>query len=263
VILNESYTGNLKAAKFSLSHDHERMERYVILDKDVPVPSAMMDYNEYHSKYNGHPQFILLPDNDIEYLTELCHIANRTPSMIDFLSEDVVSAFAACRFPDRAKHSAYYDRYSLKTIIHQLKPESISKLVIATGLFHSTGIWKENQESLYLNGKIAIQDLLVFREDIYDIIYAATRSFSHSGSGLELKVMENVRKGRYALKGMPDNEEKLLENIGISKLHIEIMKNAYYMFPKAHCISELRIELKLIWFWLNYPELYEGINLLH
>ena len=258
-ILHESYTGDMKAVRVSLSHVPSIMVRYLILDQNEHVPAVSLDYNEFHQKYGKHTQYSITPSNSVQYLTELSRLTNRTPSMIDFLSKEVISAFAEGRFPDRIKFSAHYDRYSLKTILQQLNPGNFTELAIAVGLFHSTCVWKENQEKLYLNGEICLKDLLVFREDVYDLVSAATRSFTHSGNGLELRVMENVRKGHYAFRGMPENEERLLKEIGISKLHIEIMKNTGYMFPKAHCISELQIELKLIWFWLHYTDLYNRV----
>lgn len=116
---------------------------------------------------------------------------------------------------------------------------TFSLLLQLCGLMHGTSIWEENGEILVKNGSVDIMDLAAFRDDIILKIQQSGLLSSCAGQGLAVRIMNEVRRGRYHIKGMSEEDAHLLEELGMPNWFIEHIKKIAYAFPKDHTIEFL------------------------
>ena len=252
-ILTEYYSDIAKVARIEINGDmFGNTAYYVLINKDETSPKHTIEPKEYFDRYRNHIKFIFIAHDNVEFINKLCRLTNRIPSMIDIQYNDIIPVHQQMMISK--KYDIREKQY--KSVLESIQPHCFSEMLMTEGLLRSTGAWENNQQPLYENGNIKLANMLIFREDIYDMISSSLKDFTNSGTGLEMRIMENVYKGRYALYGMPDNERQLLRDIGINDMYIEIMTNIFYMFPKAHCIASLKADLLLTWFMINHRDIY-------
>lgn len=61
--------------------------------------------------------------------------------------------------------------------------------------------------------------------------------------GQVFDIRENVRMGRYARTGMPEETERLLLDCEVPGWYVESMKKIKYLFPKTNLITQAKREL--------------------
>ena len=114
------------------------------------------------------------------------------------------------------------------------------------GLEHGTGIWENNGEALARDGKAHLCDLAAFREDVWHQVLSRMTPQNGSGIGFPLKVMNNVRMGRYARMGMDAETRRALEELGVPSWYLEHISRIRYQFPKGHTAAYVISELAQI-----------------
>ena len=93
-----------------------------------------------------------------------------------------------------------------------------------------------------------------FREDVYNRILSYTKAYNIPGDSLAVKIMDCTRRGIYSRKGMDAETEHVLKTIGIPYYYIEFLKHTVYLFPKSHSFAYTHTILRLMWFWMHYPD---------
>ena len=95
------------------------------------------------------------------------------------------------------------------------------------------------------------KDIFTCREDVWylltDAIMKMMEVMPEVNGQFALKVMEDTRKGRYALGKMKEETEHTLQNLGISDYWITQMKETQYLPPKADMIIRLLDEMRAVW----------------
>ena len=91
--------------------------------------------------------------------------------------------------------------------------------------------------------RMAFEDVLTFREDVYDLLRQHTPPKQRQENGLPWAISEDVRKGKYVAQGMP----KLIENylrkqLRIPAHYIESMKHIQYLPRKGDCVGRWMME---------------------
>ena len=97
-------------------------------------------------------------------------------------------------------------------------------------------------------------DVGIFREDVYSKILSYTKAYNITDDSLAVKIMNCTRRGIYSRKGMDAETEHVLKTIGVPYYYIEFLKHTVYMFPKSHSFAYTYTILRLMWFWMNYPD---------
>ena len=114
-----------------------------------------------------------------------------------------------------------------------------------------TGIWEANGEYLIQEKAIRIRELIAYREDVWKKVISRIADGGSSGFGLPLKIMEELRLGRYSRTGMDRAMEQMLLSIGVPMWYIGHMQKVVYAFPKSHCIAGTLTELRIAWYNKN------------
>ena len=94
-------------------------------------------------------------------------------------------------------------------------------------------------------------DLFTCREDVFELLRAATKPEHGIGTGFAAMIMKQTRQGKYAARGMDAKTERLLRELGISDQWIGQMKHTFYLPAKADLIQRLTDELTLAWYELT------------
>lgn len=111
------------------------------------------------------------------------------------------------------------------------------------GLRLATDAWTGAERDAVERGRMAFEDVLTFREDVYDLLRQHTPPKQRRENGLPWAISEEVRKGKYAAQGMP----KLIENylrkqLRVPAHYIESMKHIQYLPRKGDCVARMMFE---------------------
>lgn len=91
---------------------------------------------------------------------------------------------------------------------------------------------------------ISITELIYCREDVYSFLQNKIQlKYGADLSGIAYDIKEQVRKGIYSHKAMPEDIEKLLYESEVPRWYIESMKKIRYLFPKTQLIAALKREI--------------------
>lgn len=124
-----------------------------------------------------------------------------------------------------------------------IKNPKFSDLIAVLGLLHGTGTWQDNGELLYERG-MELKNLISCREDVYAFLYHKLNGkCCDNPVGQVFDIRENVRMGRYARTGMPEETERLLLDCEVPEWYVESMKKIKYLFPKTNLITQAKREL--------------------
>ena len=88
------------------------------------------------------------------------------------------------------------------------------------------------------------QDFKNIGEDVYSFLHNKIQlKYGADLSGIAYDIKEQVRKGIYSHKAMPEDIEKLLYESEVPRWYIESMKKIRYLFPKTQLIAALKREI--------------------
>lgn len=135
----------------------------------------------------------------------------------------------------------------VRQMLVDTQPSTFSELVRISGLSHGTDVWINNAQDLVRQGIAPLSKVISTREDIMLglINYGMDKEKA-------FKIMEKVRKG----KGLTDEDETLMRNLGVENWYIESCKRIKYMFPKAHAAAYVMMSFRIAYYKVYYPEAF-------
>lgn len=111
------------------------------------------------------------------------------------------------------------------------------------GLRLATDAWTGAERDTVERGRMAFEDVLTFREDVYDLLRQHTPPKQRRENGLPRAISEDVRKGKYAAQGMPKPVENYLrKQLRVPAHYIESMKHIQYLPRKGDCVGRMLFE---------------------
>jgi DNA polymerase-3 subunit alpha (Gram-positive type) len=142
----------------------------------------------------------------------------------------------------------------VQSIIRVVRPKTFSDYVKVCALSHGSGVWQDNQETLFYQGAIGLNEAIAIREDVYQLLmdmnYNDKRAYS---------IMELVRKGKLNRCSKHDAIINELYHAGLSETQVNVLMKIRYLLPKAHAVSNTIKAAKMAWYKLHYPsEFYEA-----
>ena len=141
------------------------------------------------------------------------------------------------------KFKNYDSAFDMSNVVQQKEKIKFGDLLAISGFIHSTGAWKNNAEILYEKGH-PLTELIYCREDVYSFLHNKIQlKYGADLSGIAYDIKEQVRKGIYSHKAMPEDIEKLLYESEVPRWYIESMKKIRYLFPKTQLIAALKREI--------------------
>ena len=123
-------------------------------------------------------------------------------------------------------------------------------------LSHGTGCWEESGQVLVEKKHFGSKELIGSRDDVFH--YCLNLGIDRKTA---FEISEAVRKG-IASRGRNtkwSNWKKLLIQSGAEEWFIWSCEQIYYLFPKAHAVSYMIVNMKLGWFKVHYPEQFHKV----
>lgn len=229
-------------------------KRYLLMPDTPNAPQSKdgilaMPLEDFGNRYQNEASMMFVATPLYELLHQLEQRTNWPPEQVDYLNPEVLRYLCTNELPEWLMAS--WDRTA--KIYRKGEASCFSDLLTAAGLAHGTGPWENNGEELLKNGTASLDQLIVFREDIFNALHRHMPP--GTGVGLPRKLMNAVTMGRINRNGMDDADECALQSLGIPQWYIDSMKKIRYLFPKAHCVQCERLSLITIWYSIHYPEL--------
>lgn len=130
--------------------------------------------------------------------------------------------------------------YSDIALALDLKRPTFAELRQIMALHFGAEIWENNGQIYYQQGKAQFLELPGCREDVWEKILSHMDRTNWNGTGFPMKVMENVRLGRYTRKQRMDAEtERILHEMGIEDWYIDCLKHVVYQWGRSAIIENL------------------------
>lgn len=138
------------------------------------------------------------------------------------------------------KDFIFNDRFTYK-LVSIIKPRNFKDLIKIIGLCKWPYLWNNNQDALFENGSITVEDFIATRDDVYDCLIDG--GFDRENA---LLCMECARKGLQLPNFVPTNIKRICEK-------------AKYLWPRAHIIALLNTDMFLLFNSSIYEELEEMV----
>ena len=141
-------------------------------------------------------------------------------------------------------------------------PMVFTTILKVQGFQAGTNVWEDNGEVLCRENAVPFTEIPAHREDIWQDIVAQLRTDWSGGTGFALRVMTDVRRGRYASikRGMDADTERVLSEMNLPEWYIPFLKKVFYIFPKAHDIEIALIILEAEWFVEEYGISFQALK---
>ena len=194
----------------------------------------------------------ILAHSTLDLLLELEKQTNISIDSIDFRDPKIYEMF---RNADTDGISEF-DIDFTKNLLSVTSPRSFNELVKISCLCHGTNVWTDNAEHLIKNKICNISEVIAARDDIFN--YLISKGMDKSSA---FSIMETVRKGLWAKDKLSEWDKKRfveeMQNINVPEWYIESLSKIRYMFPKAHAVAYVINAVRLMWFKINYPKVFE------
>ena len=180
----------------------------------------------------------------------LCRRISINPREINFIDQSAIE----CMHKNPPK---YFFKAGMinEDALHHVHFRDFEGFVEFHGNVHGSFKMSEYKKKMEERGiDIAELEADFFREDVYNRILSYTKAYNIPGDSLAVKIMDCTRRGIYSRKGMDAETEHVLKTIGIPYYYIEFLKHTVYLFPKSHSFAYTHTILRLMWFWMHYPD---------
>lgn len=200
----------------------------------------------------------VLPFGTLDLCRKLQQYTNTTMEHMSLPDDKVLAQFQKLNSDGVAEFSGDYTRNLIKAI----QPQKFSHLLKISGLAHSPGVWENNCRELVQQNTIQTDDIIAYRDDVYNTIYSHMLKMGYTETGIANWVAEKIRKGGILQQEDSEETERILTMLELPEWYLGALKKIQYLFPKAHGISYVQLALALMWYKVNYPEVYTELAIL-
>ncbi len=224
-----------------------------------------VDYHQLSNLY----KFDLLDNDTLTMIYELEKETNIKSSTIDLQDAETLKIFLHANdssYPISINGIPDFDAKFVKQLIEIAKPQNLNDLACISALFHGSGTWLYNADSLIREDGKKVDEVISNRGDIYNYLLK---------NGIEkntaFDIVEFIRKGKPAngrslwkhiqnkYKELNDkwNEYKeILRKHKIPEWYINSAEKIKYLFPKAHAIQYTILAFKIAWYKVHFPKAF-------
>lgn len=223
--------------QFEIS-DGFQVTRFALFSKDVAkkYPGGIIDIQvEEYRNLQSECSVLMI----VEGVNE--QMSSRDFDNREFTTQQIKAFYNYAVENGRFKHE--YKDMNLDKVFLDIETPKFNELLSLYGFLYGTGVWENNAEFLYDKG-IKLDELISCREDVYAYLYDKLNGkCCENPSGQVYEIKEDVRRGRYSRKGMPEEIESLLLECDVPEWYVESMKKISYLFPKTFLIVLLKREI--------------------
>ena len=142
-----------------------------------------------------------------------------------------------------------FDGELVRRISDTVFPARFSDVVKILGFAHGRNVWTDNGENPV--GTVCVpEDVIAHRDDV--MLTLLQHGIDRQTA---FEIAEMVRQGKVG-KHLSEEHEAVLIEHGVPAWYIDSMKKIKYLFPKAHSTEYAINYLRMIWYKINYPEVY-------
>lgn len=135
----------------------------------------------------------------------------------------------------------------VRTMINDVQPKNFSEVVRVSGYSHGTDVWLNNAQDLIKEGK-PVAETISTRDDVMTSLIAKGVDPS-----MAFKIMEHVRKGKAAKKGLEPAMLEAMKGAGVPEWYIKSCERVQYLFPKAHAVAYVLMAYRIAYCKVHYP----------
>ncbi len=135
----------------------------------------------------------------------------------------------------------------VRNMINDVQPKNFSDVVRVSGYSHGTDVWLNNAQDLIKEGK-PVAETISTRDDVMTSLIAKGVDPS-----MAFKIMEHVRKGKAAKKGLEPAMLEAMKNASVPDWYIKSCEKVQYLFPKAHAVAYVLMAYRIAYCKVHHP----------
>lgn len=212
---------------------------------------------DYHSISERLVKVDILGHDDPTLLRLLYELTGIDPRTVPLGDPKVISLFSSCEAlgvkPEEIGTTVgtlgipEFNTPFVRQMLEETRPKTFADLVRISGFSHGTNVWTNNAQDLIRSGRVTLQEAIGCRDDIMlNLIRWGVEPLK------AFKIMEQVRKG----KGLKAEDEELMRSHKVPDWYIESCKKISYMFPKAHAVAYVTMEVRIAYYKLYHREAF-------
>ena len=194
----------------------------------------------------------VLPFGTLDLCRKLQQYTNTSMEHLNLPDDKVLAQFQRLNTDGIVEFSGEY----VRKLIDEIHPQKFSHLLKVSGLVHSPGAWENNGRDLILQHAIQTDNIIAYRDDVYNTIYSHMLKMGYTETGIANQIAEKLRKSGILQQEDSEETERILTMLGLPEWYLDALQKLQYLFPKAHGISYVQLALALMWYKVNYLELY-------
>jgi len=211
----------------------------------APAKSALPEGNL--RRYFGLlPHVRFHPDDIGREIAELEHLTGTCFDRVDFLEDTVLERFFINHVENFPLYGAIFGGEFLRELIERFRPASCGEYMKLFALHYDSSVWRKA-------GMERLEEMLLHREDLYDLLAAGMRRKGYADNGFALTVTNNAGCGYYRQHGLDRETARFLAELELPDWVGKSLPHIGYLHSRADTLRELRICFILLWYQLHYP----------
>jgi len=228
-----------------------------IVEGNIEVSVSTGFFDEASEMLREYPKISLFSAPILDKCREMAQATG--VSLKDARSDEMMNVFLALINGD-IDGNPILDNEFIKELIAKMAPVNYSELLKIIGMAHGTNIWSRNADELFLERRMKLADIPVFKDDLYVEISKRLLSTGLFEYGLANEVAEKTRRGYYARQGNVDKETvAALFSLGFDVDFIFFIERVNYMFPKHHVIAYLKYAIAFMWYKIHFAKEFDKV----
>lgn len=234
--------------------DHPNIKTIVVINEKISniANGEELPFEDYYDSLRPCPSFTLMINKELDSFRLLEQETNTLFKNIDFACESVLESFKKVSTEGIPEFSSEFS----KELLNEIPVTTFNDLIQISGLSHGTDVWLDEAKAMIKNGK-SVSSIIAYRDDVFNYLQNKLKIKGISNTGYAYKIMEDTRRGIYARGGVSNEMKQQFISLGIDDWFLNSIGKIKYLFPKSHGALFVKYALILMWYKLNYKDVFE------
>ncbi|KLL02436.1 MAG: DNA polymerase III, alpha subunit PolC-type [Mycoplasmataceae bacterium RC_NB112A] len=229
------------------------IQKYTPLN--YPADNRQAEWMTTHFEYSFLSKTFLKVDilghDEPTILQKLFKLTGKNPLEISFQDQKVMQVFTEA---DTLGIPEFGTDFVKRNLLTPLKPTKFSHLLQISGFSHGTDVWTQNQQTIYKNKELALNELIACREDIWNflVLWGVDKKRAFIAT-------EYIRKKELGWEKLsPDIKAEIKSKLNDreGELYFSILSKIKYIFPKPHAIAYTMTAWRTAFYKVYYPQAF-------